>query len=45
MRKVQVNKNILFFELSGKTIVDMLGITVYMWKNIVLKPSLLLMML
>ena len=33
MKKLQVNKNIFSFELSGKSNVDTLGITVHMWKR------------
>ena len=31
MTKVQVNKNIFYFELSSKPIFDILSITVSMW--------------
>ena len=33
MTKVQANKNNLYFELSSKPNVDILGITVSMWKQ------------
>ena len=42
--KVQVNKNIFYFQPSNKPNVDIIGITVSMWKIKHLKPSSLLMM-
>ena len=33
MIKVQVKNNIFYFELSSKPDVDILGISVSMWKN------------
>ena len=32
MTKVQLNKNIFYFELSSKPNVDIIGITLSMWK-------------
>ena len=37
MAKVQANKDMFFFELSSKPNVDVVVITVSMWKNIILK--------
>ena len=45
MTNVQVNKKILYFELSIKPNVGIFGSTVSMWEKITLKPSSLLMML
>ena len=33
MKKLQVNKSIFYFKLSSKNNVDILGITVSMWKQ------------
>ena len=44
MTIVQVKK-LIYFELSSKPNIDILGITVSMWKNMTLKPSSLLMIL
>ena len=33
MTKVQVKKNIFYFKLSTKPNVDIIGITLYMWKQ------------
>ena len=45
MKKLQVNKNIFYFELSSKPNFGIVDIAVYMWENIILKSSSLLMML
>ena len=45
MTKLQMNKNMFYFELSSKPDVDILGITSYMWKKKTLKLSSLIMML
>ena len=34
MKKLQVNKNMFYFELSSKPNVDILGIIVSMWKQL-----------
>ena len=33
MTKIQLNKNIFYFELGSKPNVDIFGIEVYMWKQ------------
>ena len=37
MKKLQLNKNIFYFELSSKPNFGIVGIAVYMWGNIILK--------
>ena len=44
MTIVQVKK-LIYLELSSKPNIDILGITLSMWKNMTLKPSSLLMIL
>ena len=42
MTKVQVKKNIHYFELSSKPIFEIVGVALSMLKNMSLKPSLLI---
>ena len=44
MINLQSNNNIYYYGVSSKHNFDIIGITSYMWKNITLKPYLLLMM-
>ena len=37
MKKLQVNKNIFYFELSSKPNFGIVDIALYMWENIILK--------
>ena len=45
MTKLQLNKDIFYLDLSSTPNVDIVGITVFMWGKMILKPSSLLIML